>query len=122
MTPHPRSTGAHPVTMPASMASAHVEWVQQAPASPHTWLAPQPGPQVTEVPHAFFTWPQVAAPQTGAGQVTHIPPEHWVPVGQVAQATFPLPQAFATLPQRRTPESASVHSGGGGAQTPAVHC
>jgi hypothetical protein len=31
-TPHPRSTAAHPVTVPASSSSAHVRGVQQPPS------------------------------------------------------------------------------------------
>lgn len=119
-TPQPRSTGPQPVTLPAAIAAAHVEGVQHVPPM-HTWLPGHAFPQLTLLPQAFCARPHVAVPQDGAGHVTHAPPEHWVPFGQLPQRMLPLPQAFGTLPQS-APPSAVVHSGGGGAQTPPVHC
>jgi hypothetical protein len=122
LTPHPKSTGAQPVTIPASMASAHVDGVQHEPPL-HTSFAPHAGPQLTAVPHAFFAVPQVAVPHEGAGQLSQVPAaEHCVPAGQAAQRTLPLPHALGTVPQRRPPPSAPPHSGGGGPHTPPVHC
>jgi hypothetical protein len=103
------------------MAAAHVEGVQQVPPM-QTWPPGHCAPQLTVLPQAFCARPQVAVPQDGAGHVTHAPPpEQVVPLGQAPQRMLPLPQAFGTVPHR-APPSAVVHSGGGGAQTPPVHC
>jgi hypothetical protein len=88
---------------------------QTCPAS-----ASQGVPQLTLVPQAFCTLPQVAAPHEGAGHVVQVPPEHWVPFAHPPQATDPLPHAFGTLPHRAPPSLA--HSGGVATQTPAAHC
>ena len=65
-TPHPRSTGPHPVTRPASIAPAQVIGLQQLPplhCSPLGQL-----PQEIAGPQPLFTVPQVAAPQVGGVQ------------------------------------------------------
>jgi hypothetical protein len=87
----------------------------------HTWLVPHALPQFTVCPHAFEAVPQVAAPQLGAGHVSQEPATQWVAVGQPLHVTLPLPHALATLPHLY-PASAFPHSGGGGLQTPSMHC
>jgi hypothetical protein len=81
--------------MPASTASAQVDGWQHAPAL-HVIPPSQPVPQLIFAPHAFVAVPHVAAPQTGAGQVSHVPATHCVPLGHALHVTLPLPQAFAT--------------------------
>jgi hypothetical protein len=118
-TPQPRSTVPHPVTVPASMASSQVDGVQQLPP---VHVSPVPHvPQLTLAPQALVALPHVAAPQVGAAHDVHVPPVQCVPVGQPLHCTLPLPQAFATAPHLY-PASSFPHSGGGGLQTPAMHC
>jgi hypothetical protein len=119
-TPQPRSIGLQPVTLPAAVAAAHVDGAQHLP--PLQISLPGHGdPQLTLWPQAFWARPQVAVPHEGAGQVTHAPFVHCMPLGQPAQRMLPLPQAFGTVPHR-APPVAVMHSGGGGPQTPAEHC
>jgi hypothetical protein len=73
------------------------------------------------LPQAFSARPHVADPHDGAGHVTHVPFVHCMPLAQPAQRMLPLPQAFGTFPQSVAP-AALVHSGGGGAHTPPLHC
>ena len=119
LTPHPRSTGAHPMTVPASIASAHVRGVQHPPSS-QTSVVPHV-PQVAAGPHPLLTWPHVRAPHVGGVHAVHLPAVHSVfPAHFDGQATLPLPHALATLPHD-SPPSADVHSGGSGAQAPPMH-
>ena len=116
-TPHPRLTGPQPVTMPASMASAHVEGVQHVPALVQTPVVPQPEPQLMLWPQAFSAVPHTAPPQEGGVQVVQVLPTQWVPVAHPGHWTFPLPHAFRTDPHVEL-----VHSGGAGLHTPPMHC
>jgi hypothetical protein len=109
-----------PVTLPAAIAAAQVEGAQHLPPL-HTSLPGHDDPQLMLLPHAFSARPHVADPHDGAGQVTHVPFEHWVPLLQSAQRMVPLPHAFGTFPHRAAPAE-FVHSGGGGPHSPPLHC
>lgn len=116
-TPQPRSTGAQPVTHPASSAQPHVLGVQQPPSShssPGTHM-----PQETAGPHPLLTLPQIAFPQEGGVQGVHVPLTHLLAPVQPPQLTLPLPHAFCTVPHFAAPPA--LHSGAGAVHTPPTH-
>jgi hypothetical protein len=117
VTPHPKLTGPHPVTSPASIASAHALGAQHPPS---THVSPDGHvPQETVGPHPLFKLPQTAPPHTGAEQLVHCPATHlFVPV-QAPQDTLALPHAFKTEPHSMPPSA--LHSGGAEAQSPFWH-
>jgi hypothetical protein len=118
--PHPKLTGAHPVTIPALCASAQVIGVQQAPPEQSSPLAHVP--HETFGPHPLLTDPHTAAPHDGGVHGAQTFFLHSFAPAQLPHETVPLPQAFSTDPQTEpAPPSASPHSGGVCWHAPLMH-
>jgi hypothetical protein len=79
-------------------------------------------PQLTFGPHPLLTSPQVAPLHDGGVHAVHTLFTQLDAPVQLPHCTVPLPQALVFAPQSEpTPPSASLHSGGGAAHSPATH-